>query len=49
MHITSESNEILAGKGSSITTSTDGKLESLQQELGELKELISTHLLKEKS
>lgn len=49
LHIDSEGNEIPTGRGSPISTSTDGKLESLQQELGELKELISKHLLKENS
>ena len=36
-------------KGSLISTSTDDKLDSLQQELGELKELISKHLLEERA
>ena len=49
MHIDSEGNEFLTGKGSLISTSTDDKLESLQQELGELKELILKHLLEERS
>jgi hypothetical protein len=49
LHIDSEGNEFLTGKGSLISTSTDDKLESLQQELAELKELISKHLLEERS
>ena len=48
LHIDSEGNEFLTGKGSLISTSTDDKLESLQQELGELKEMVSKHLLEEK-
>jgi hypothetical protein len=49
LHIDSEGNEFLTGTSSSISTSTDDKLESLQQELGELKALISKHLLEERS